>query len=50
MKIGKGIKTNNKTKSLKEKVESSTFKVYKQHSVGKNISKEQINVFHSRKY
>lgn len=48
MKI-KPTKTN-KTKSLREKAELSTFKVNKLHSERKSISKEPINVFHSRKY
>ena len=49
MKINKHIKTN-KTKSLREKAELSTFKVNKLHSERKSISKEINNVFHSRKY
>lgn len=49
MKINKHIKTN-KTKSLREKAELSTFKVNKLHSERKSISKEPNNVFHSRTY
>ena len=49
MKINKHIITN-KTKSLREKAELSTFKVNKLHSERKSISKEPNNVFHSRKY
>ena len=49
MKINKHIKTN-KTKSLREKAELSTFKVNKLHSERKSISKETNHVFHSRKY
>ena len=47
--LNKHTKTN-KTQSLREKAELSTFKVNKLHSERKSISKEPINVFHSRKY